>query len=170
MFNPIVSSTMKSDLMTAEHICTVLTPWRGKTSPTKCPPLCCEKASALGHHKRAVTPICAPSASLAGKVYFQILATDSYVSNKNKPFLPGMLRLNHLSASIYSRPRALQLKSYLLNVLVEIMCQMVTKRLPFLTGFPPLGSRKFMGLYSSVAGVLHLCFAFVCASHKMYLY
>lgn len=122
MFNPIVSSTMKSDLMTAEHICTVLTPWRGKTSPTKCPPLCCEKASALGHHKRAVTPICAPSASLAGKVYFQILATDSYVSNKNKPFLPGMLRLNHLSASIYSRPRALQLKSYLLNVLVEIMC------------------------------------------------
>lgn len=36
---------------------------------------------------------------LAGKnvAYFQILATDNYVSKKNKPFWIGMLKQNHLS-------------------------------------------------------------------------
>lgn len=118
----MVFSCMKSDLMT-DHIRSALTPWKWKTSlPFKYLPLCCEKASTRGHHRRAVTPTCMLSGSLAGITYFQILATDNYVSNKNKPFLPGMLKLNHLSVSIYSRHRALQ--SCTRHVLFEIMCQM----------------------------------------------
>lgn len=65
--------------------------------------------STWGHHKWAVKPACTLSGTLAGKMYFQILATDNYVSNNNKPFLPGMLKLNHHSVSIYSRQRALEL-------------------------------------------------------------
>lgn len=72
-------------------------------------PLCSEKANPPVHHKRTVTHTCTVPGSLAGKMYFQIWATDNYVSNKNKPFLPGMLQQNHLSVSVFSRHTALQL-------------------------------------------------------------
>lgn len=154
---------MKSDLMT-DHIRSALTPWKWKTSlPFKYLPLCCEKASTRGHHRRAVTPTCMLSGSLAGITYFQILATDNYVSNKNKPFLPGMLKLNHLSVSIYSRHRALQ--SCTQHVLFEIMCQMAVNYPLFLTGSPPLGiHHKSTGL-----AVLFSCWSFASLCLRVHL-
>lgn len=57
---------------------------------------------------------CGHPGGLAGKTCFQIPATDNYVSNKNKPSLPGMLELKsfvkvHRSISVWWRHAALLL-------------------------------------------------------------
>lgn len=120
VLNPMVLSCMTWDLMT-DPIWSVSTPWKRKTSLPSHVFLCVVKmTSTWGHHKWAVKPACMLSGTLAGKMYFQILATDNYVSNNNKPFLPGMLKLNHHSVSIYSRQRALELlESYSLHDCVK---------------------------------------------------
>lgn len=143
--------------MTSWHICTMLTPRKRKTSlPSKFIQLLFyEKATTLGHHKRAVTPIGTLPGSLAGKMYFQILATDNYVSNKNKPFLPGMLKQNHLSVSIFSRHRGLKLRVLRCACAVWDYVSNGSKTVPFfLTRFPPLGShRKPADAYAPLAWV-----------------
>lgn len=49
----------------------------------------------LGHPQRAIMSKSIFIGSAAAEMYFQMLATDNYASNKNKPFLIGMLQKNH---------------------------------------------------------------------------
>lgn len=127
----VLFDSMKSTLMTAQHICTVFTLEEEKTSfLSKFVPLCREKANTLGRHKRASHPHVRFSGSLAGKMYFQILATDNYVSNKNKPFLPGMLSKTISLSLSFPDLDLCSSESCALHVLFEIMCQMAVKQSP----------------------------------------
>lgn len=103
MTDSVVSSRMISVLMTAEDICAVLTlPSEEKQLPPPNIPFL--------HHKQArqvtrggshgIVRACGHPGGLAGKTCFQNPATDNYVSNKNKPSLPGMLELKSVAPSL----------------------------------------------------------------------
>lgn len=152
MFNSIVLSQWNQALWQHSTFALCQHPGGKKTSrPSKFTLLLCivQNSNSLGHHKRAVTPTCTLPGSLAGNVYFQILATDNYVSNKNKPFLPGMLKRKPSFCLCLFQTQRCSSESCALHVLFGIMCQTAIKQSSFLTGFPPLGSCcKSTGLYT----------------------
>lgn len=103
MVDSVVSSQMISELMTAEHICAVLTllPEEKHLPPPNIPFLRHEQACRVtrgGSH--GIVRACGLPGGLAGKMCFQIPATENYVSNKNKPSLPGMLELKSVAPSL----------------------------------------------------------------------
>lgn len=134
MFNSIVLSLWNQALWQHSTFALCQQPGGKKTSrPSKFTLLLCivQNSDSLGHHKRAVTPTCTLPGSLAGNVYFQILATDNYVSNKNKPFLPGMLKRKPSCCLCLFQTQSVAAQSCALHVLFGIMCQTAIKQSSF---------------------------------------